>query len=363
MASTFGKALQVSVIGESHGAAVGAVADSFPPGEKIDFEAWRKFCLRRKPGKVLTTPRNESDLPEVLSGMVDMTTTGTPLAVVIRNTDTRSDDYRDMASIPRPGHADMSSLWRYGEAADRRGGGHFSGRLTAPVVALGGIALQILAKRGIVIGAHLLQAGPVCDEPFPSVDLSEAALVAPGKKEFPVISDSCGEKMKQYISGCAAKGDSCGGIVECAVIGFPAGVGSPMFDGVENRLGGVLFGIPAVKAVSFGDGFAAAASCGSANNDSFCFENGKIATSTNHCGGILGGISNGMPIKFSVAFKPTPSIAVEQDSIDLSSGKAAKLAVQGRHDPCVAIRAVPVVEAVAALVLLDLLMSERKPEI
>ena len=363
MASTFGKSLQVSVFGESHGVAIGAVADSFPPGEKIDLEALQKFCARRRPGQKLTTPRSESDAPEILSGVVDGVTTGTPLGVIIRNQDKRSSDYQNLADIPRPGHADMSSLWRYGQSADRRGGGHFSGRLTAPLVFLGGIALQILAKRNIFVGAHLLQAGGIADEKFPEVDLSEELLSAPGKKAFPVLSDECGEKMQQYIAGCAAQGDSCGGIVECAVTGFPAGVGSPIFDGIENRLSSALFGIPAVKGVSFGAGFSAADSCGSANNDSFVFNGGKIATKTNHCGGVLGGISTGMPIIFSAAFKPTPSIALAQQSIDLSSGKAATCEVEGRHDPCVAIRAVPVVEAVAALVLLDMLMSERTPKL
>ena len=363
MASTFGKSLQVSVFGESHGSAIGAVADSFPPGEKVDLEALHKFCARRRPGQVLTTPRSESDTPEILSGFFNGATTGTPLAVIIRNQDTRSSDYQKLADIPRPGHADMSALWRYGQSADRRGGGHFSGRLTAPLVALGGIALQILARRNIFIGAHLLSAGEVSDEGFPAVDLSEEILSAPGKKAFPVLSDERGEKMQEFIAACAAQGDSCGGVVECAVTGFPAGVGSPMFDGIENCLSSALFGIPAVKAVGFGAGFAAAATCGSANNDSFVFSDGRIATATNNCGGILGGISTGMPIIFSAAFKPTPSIATRQQSIDLSSGKAATLEVEGRHDPCVAIRAVPVVEAVAALVLLDMLISERTPKL
>lgn len=350
------------MFGESHGTAIGGIADSFPAGEKIDMQALASFCARRRPGQKLATPRKESDLPEILSGMRDEVTTGTPLAISIRNTDCRSADYGNCAAVPRPGHADLSAILRYGEASDRRGGGHFSGRLTAPLTVLGGIALQILAKRGIRIGAHLASAAGVEDEKFDPVDPAKE-LLAPGQKEFPVICDRCGEKMQEAIRKIAVAGDSCGGVVECAVTGFPAGVGSPMFDGIENRLAGAIFGIPAVKGLEFGSGFAGSAQCGSVNNDPFVCSDGTIRTATNNAGGILGGISSGMPVIFKVAFKPTPSISIPQQSVDVKNMTPAELTVQGRHDPCVAIRAVPVVEAVAALVMLDLLMSEKRQEI
>ncbi len=360
MSSQFGSTLKITIFGESHGRAIGGVADSFPAGETIDLAAWGAFCPRLRPGQALTTPRSEPDTPEILSGFYDGKTTGTPLAIAIYNKDCHSSDYDNCRDVPRPGHADLAAILRYGEAADRRAGGHFSGRLTAPLVALGGIAKQILSRRGIEIGAHLAAAAGGADQRFDPAALTAEAVLGPGQKAFPVIDDECGKAMQKEIRDLAIAGDSAGGVVECAAVGFPAGVGSPMFDGLENRLAAALFGVPAVKGVEFGAGFAAASARGSANNDPFVVKNGEIRTSTNNCGGILGGISTGMPIVLQVAFKPTPSIALTQESVDRRTLAPAKLQISGRHDPCVAIRAVPVVEAVMALVLLDLLMSEGK---
>ena len=362
MASTFGKALKITLFGESHGNAVGAVADGFPAGEKIDEKILRDFTARRRPGQPGTTPRKERDDFEILSGVADGRTTGAPLAVVIRNENMHSADYEILKRIPRPGHADLAALLRYGECADRRGGGHFSGRLTAPLVVVGGIARQILARRGILIGAHLASVGCAGDKAFDSVELDGKTLLAPGKKIFPVCDAKAAAKMRAVIASAQKAGDSVGGVVECAALGFPEGVGSPLFDRVECRLAEALFGLPAVRGVEFGNGFASARSKGSENNDAFCFDGKKICTKTNRHGGILGGISSGMPIVFRVAFKPTPSIGMTQKSVDLEKGVETELAVKGRHDPCVAVRAVPAVEAAASCVLLDLLLSETKPE-
>ncbi len=359
MSSTFGNTLKISIFGESHGTAAGGVADGFPPGEKIDEKELLKMLARRRPGQKNTTSRAESDLPEILSGVYNDQTTGTPVSVVIRNCDMHSRDYETLKNVPRPGHADYAALLRYGEAADRRGGGHFSGRLTAPLVALGAIARQILARRNIYVGAHLASVWNITDRAFDAVKLERETLLAPGEKEFPVCDDAAGLLMQRAIETAAMEGDSLGGVVECGVIGFPEGVGSPMFDRIECALGKVLFGIPAVRGVEFGNGFAAALLKGSANNDAFCLADGNIRTATNRHGGILGGISSGMPILLRAAFKPTPSIAKEQKSVDLSLMKETTLAVGGRHDPCVAIRAVPVVEAVTSLVLLDFLLTEK----
>ena len=362
MASTFGKALKISIFGESHGRAIGGVADGFPPGEKLDETELAHFAARRKPGQKGTTPRRESDRIEILSGIYQGKTTGTPLALLIENRNTRSADYKILQDVPRPGHADLAALLRYGECADRRGGGHFSGRLTAPLTAFGGIAKQILARRGIFIGAHLAKVYHIADASFDAAALTREALLQAGGKSFPVNDDAAGNAMQEAISAAAEAGDSLGGIVECGALGFPEGVGTPMFDRIECRLARVLFGIPAVRGVEFGNGFGAAELSGAANNDPFVRKGKKIVTAGNRHGGALGGISSGMPIVFRVAFKPTPSIAAEQKSVDLRTGKTAKLCVSGRHDPCVAVRAVPVVEAAAALVLLDLLLSEKKAD-
>ncbi len=357
MSSEFGKLLRVSVFGQSHGPAIGVTIDGLPAGEAVDRDQLQAFLARRRPGGPLSTARREDDLPEFLSGLENGVTCGAPLCAVIRNQDPRSGDYAPFADVPRPGHADYTAAVKWGGQADLRGGGHFSGRLTAPLCIAGGIALQILARRKLFIGAHLAAVGTVEDRPFPLLPTQEL-FASVAQKPLPVLDDAAGKAMRAQILAAKAEGDSVGGLIECAAVGVPAGLGSPMFEGIENRLAAALFGIPAVKGVEFGAGFAAARMRGSAHNDPFTAEGGQIRTATNHAGGILGGISDGMPIVFRLAVKPTPSIARPQQSVSLSRRKPAPLSVQGRHDPCIAPRAVPVAEAVAACVLLDILLEQ-----
>ena len=357
MSSEFGHLLKISVFGQSHGKAIGVVVDGLPAGEAIDLDELQAFLDRRKPGKNrLSTARKEADAPTFLSGLENGKTCGAPLCAVIENGDQHSGDYAGLTDTPRPGHADYTAAVKWGGQADMRGGGHFSGRLTAPLCIAGGIAKQILARRGIHVGAHLAEVAGIADDPFPLHPTAELfeKLAA---KDFPVLDDGAGERMQQAILAAREALDSVGGIVECAAIGLPAGLGDPMFDGVENRLAAALFGIPAVKGVEFGAGFAAARSRGSENNDAFSVQNGAVVTDTNHAGGILGGITNGMPILLRTAMKPTPSIARAQKTVRLSQMEEIPLEIRGRHDPCIAHRAVPVVEAVTAAVLLDLLLE------
>ena len=357
MSSEFGKLLKVSVFGQSHGTAIGVVMDGLPAGEEIDLEELQRFLDRRRPGKSpLSTARNEGDVPEFLSGLENGKTCGAPLCAIIRNSDQHSGDYAELADKPRPGHADYTAWVKWKGHADMRGGGHFSGRLTAPLCIAGGIAKQILARRGIYVGAHLRGVGGIADEPFPlhpTPELFEEVV----RKPFPVLDDKAGETMQAVILSSKEYLDSVGGVVECAAIGVPAGLGDPMFDGVENRLAAALFGIPAVKGLEFGEGFRAAALRGSENNDAFFAEGGRVRARTNHAGGVLGGITTGMPIVLRAAVKPTPSIGRPQETVRLSRLEGAELTVRGRHDPCVAHRAVPVVEAVTAAVLLDMLLE------
>ena len=357
MSSEFGKNLRVSIFGESHGPGIGVVVNGFPAGEMIDTHELNLFLARRAPGNSrLTTARKEADLPEFLSGVKDNMLTGSPFAVVIRNTNQHSADYKGFEDTPRPSHADFTAAVKWHGAADMRGGGHFSGRLTAPLCAAGGIALQILSRKGVFIGAHLYNVGGIADDSFPlhpSPDLFQSIA----KKDFPVISANQGIKMQQCIQDAAAAGDSVGGGIECAAIGLPAGLGDPMFDTVEGMLSSALFGIPGVKGVSFGSGFDCVNLRGSKHNDPFTIENGQVKTMTNNSGGIQGGITNGMPLVFRIAMKPTASIAQSQQTVSLTEMKNTKIEIHGRHDPCIAIRAVPVVEAVAALVILDLLLK------
>lgn len=357
VSSEFGKLLRVSVFGQSHGTAIGVTIDGLPAGEEIDLTELQAFLDRRRPGRSpLSTARKEGDVPEILSGLLDGKTCGAPLCAVIRNGDQHSGDYAELAGKPRPGHADYTAWVKWKGHADMRGGGHFSGRLTAPLCIAGGIAKQILARRGVYVGAHLRSIGNILDEPLPerpTADLFETIAAKP----FPAVNDKNGALMRQAIEQAKQELDSVGGVVECAAIGLPAGLGDPMFDGVENRLAAALFGIPAVKGVEFGEGFNAACLHGSQNNDAFAVEDGRIAAVTNHAGGILGGITTGMPLILRAAFKPTPSIAREQRTVSLSGMENTTLQIHGRHDPCIAHRAVPVVEAVAAAVLLDMLLE------
>lgn len=349
-----GKHIQVSVFGQSHSKAIGAVIDGLPAGVKIDSEKVAAFMRRRAPGNTkYSTKRREADEPVVLSGLVDGVTCGAPLGFLIENTNTRSSDYDNLRAVPRPGHADYPANVRYGGYQDVAGGGHFSGRLTAPLCFAGAVCLQILEQKGVKVQAHIYELAGVRDIPFDPITITDAR---PGEKVFPVISDACGEEMQAEIEKARMSADSVGGIVECAVTGMPAGLGDPMFDGVENQLARNIFGVPAVKGLEFGNGFACAKLRGSQNNDPYTIdENGKIVTTSNNNGGILGGITSGMPILFRVAVKPTSSIGKEQQSVNLNTMQPEKLVVHGRHDPCIVPRAVPVIEAVTAITMLDIL--------
>lgn len=358
MSSCYGNQLKLSVFGQSHAEAIGVVLDGLPAGEPIDLQELAGFMARRAPGAgALSTPRKEADAVRILCGLLDGVTCGAPLTVIIENTNTRSADYEKQRDIPRPSHADFTAQVKYHGWQDIRGGGHFSGRLTAPICAAGGICLQILRRRGVRIGAHVHSIAGFADAPLDPLCPDMEALRRAGERELPVLDPQAGFEMRRAILDAAADGDSVGGVVECAVTGFPAGIGDPIFDGLESRLSAMLFGIPAVRGVEFGAGFAAAGMRGSAHNDPFAVADGRIVTSANRHGGILGGISSGMPIIFRTAFKPTPSIAAEQDSVSLSRRAPEKLTVSGRHDPCIVPRAVPVVEAAAAAVLLDALLG------
>ena len=353
MSSSYGENLKLTIFGQSHSPAVGMTLEGVPAGNTVDFERLGLFLARRAPGRSdYSTPRKEPDLPEFLGGFVGNTTCGAPIAAIIRNTDTRSGDYDELRRIPRPGHADFTAQQKFGGAQDHSGGGHFSGRLTAPLCIVGGICLQLLEQQGITVISRIASIGSIRD----SGELSSSTA----EKEFPVVDDARGREMRELISAARAGGDSVGGVVECAVLGLPAGLGDPMFDGMENRIAAIVFGIPAVKGVEFGDGFGAAARTGSENNDAYIVENGRIRTATNHCGGILGGITTGMPLTFRAAFKPTPSIFAPQQSVDMKEMKEAVLSVHGRHDPCIVPRAVPCVEAAAAVAVYDALLARKK---
>ncbi len=359
MSSFWNHNITVSIFGESHGPAIGVVLDKLPSGEYIDAEELRNFMARRAPKKDGTsTPRRESDMPNILSGIYNNYTTGTPLAAFINNTDTHSQDYNNISKLARPGHADYTGALRYKGFNDVRGGGHFSGRLTAPLCFAGAICGQILERRGIYTGAHILRIHNIKDTAFDPCGISREDIISLRHKSFPVLNDRKGTSMKNDIAKAREAQDSVGGIVECMVTNVPAGIGSPIFEGLENSIAQLVFGIPAVKGIEFGAGFQAAEMLGSQNNDEFYVdERGHVLTKTNNHGGILGGISSGMPIVFRVAFKPTPSIAKEQATVDLSSLKNETLKIKGRHDPCVVPRAVPCVEAAANLAILSHMLS------
>lgn len=332
MSNTFGNRYQFTIFGQSHAPAIGVTIEGLRSGLAIDMQALQAFLDRRAPGGKYATARKEGDRPEFISGLVNGLTCGAPLTAIIRNSDTRSKDYENLRHVPRPGHADYAAMVKYGAARDVAGGGQFSGRLTAPLCIAGGIAMQILEKQGVKIAARILSVGEETDM----------------------------EKIYDLIDDLRARGDSVGGVVECTIEGAPAGVGEPMFGGMENRISQAVFGIPAVKGIEFGAGFAAASMLGSENNDEFYFDGADVKTRTNHHGGILGGITSGMPIVFRVAFKPTPSIAKEQKTVDMQKRCDTTLSITGRHDPCIVLRALPCVEAAAAVALYDaMLESER----
>lgn len=355
MSSEIGRKIKVNIFGESHGKAIGAVMDNIPAGEKIDFDALKGFMKRRQGGNnPYSTPRKESDLPEIISGVKNGVTTGAPLCLIIKNENIRSEDYK--VDVPRPGHADFTAFKKYNGFCDLCGGGHFSGRLTAALCAAGGILLQILKRRGINITAHLSSVYGEADDGLNLIeyDASQAELIQ--KSDFPVLNKEKGEKMKKNIEKARSQGDSVGGTVECVIYGVPAGIGNPMFEGLENSISAAMFGIGGVKGIEFGSGFGAAELRGSQNNDEFYISGGEVKTKTNNHGGILGGISSGMPIVFNTAFKPTPSISKEQRSVSFSKNENVNLSVKGRHDPCIAVRAVPCVEAAAAIVIADFIL-------
>ena len=367
MPSTFGNALRVTVFGQSHSQAVGCVVEGLPSGHVVDMEALGRFMARRAPGQgPWTTPRKEADLPRIVSGLNPRgATCGAPLAIVIENTNTRSRDYDNLMAVPRPGHADYTAWAKWHGNQDVPGGGHFSGRLTAPLCAAGGIALQMLAERGVRVGAHLLSVADVRDVPLCALDNAPASQVRlqgqldalTDGRTFPTIDAEAGKAMLAAIDDARRELDSVGGVVECVATGMPAGVGSPMFDGIENLIARAAFGVPAVKGVEFGRGFEAARLRGSEDNDPYRMVDGTVTPVTNNAGGALGGITTGAPVLFRMALKPTSSISRPQESVDLTSGSDATLEVHGRHDPCVATRAVPVAEAICALALLDALLS------
>jgi len=357
MASDFGKKVKITIFGQSHSEAIGVVIDGLPVGEEIDLDAVQKFMERRAPGRnAYSTSRKEADLPRVVSGLFEGKTCGAPICAIIENTNTRSKDYDKLKDLPRPGHADFTAWVKYDGYNDHRGGGHFSGRLTAPLCFAGAVCKQILERKGIHVGAHILSIKGVKDTSFDAVEISAKTLQEVAEKAFPVQNDAVGEEMQAVIAAAKEKGDSVGGIVECAITGLPVGVGEPMFDGLESVLAQAIFAIPAVKGVEFGAGFGVAELFGSENNDDFIYnEDGTVKTKTNNHGGSLGGIASGMPLVFRAAFKPTPSISMKQDTISISKRENDRLAVTGRHDPCIVPRAVPVVEAAAAVAILDLL--------
>ncbi len=359
--NTYGKNLKITIFGQSHAPAIGVILDGFPAGITIDMQGIGRFMQRRASnGAAYATKRREPDIPEFVSGLVNGTTCGAPIAAIIHNTDTRSSDYPAALDIPRPAHADYTAWVQTGGHNDIAGGGQFSGRLTAPLCIAGGLCLQLLQSKGIYIAAHILSIGDTEDLPFDPVTVdcktvSEAIAQGP-----PTLDAAAWAKMLAEIEAARRNGDSLGGVIECAVSGLPAGLGSPMFEGMENRISSAVFGVPAVKGISFGSGFAGTRLRGSQNNDAFIMQNGAVRTRTNNHGGILGGITSGMPIVFQAAIKPTPSIAQEQDSVSLSEQKNVKLQIHGRHDPCIVPRAVPCIEAATAIALCDTLLDHQQ---
>ncbi len=355
MSSMFNGNIKISIFGESHGAAIGAVLDGLPAGENIDLAEVIFQMQRRAPGQnSFSSARREEDTPQIISGLFEGHTTGAPLCALIENTNAKPSDYNELKSLLRPGHADYPAHVKYKGFNDVRGGGHFSGRLTAALTFCGAVCRQILARRGVTIGAHIYSIHEVCDVPF-ETNISEELLSRLSRENFALIDASRKEKMLDEIHRAKTAGDSVGGIIECAINNVPAGVGGPIFDGIENKISSLVFAIPSVKGVEFGAGFRAAAMLGSQNNDEFAVKAGKVFTRTNNHGGILGGVTSGMPIVFRCAIKPTPSISRPQATVNINTLQPAEIIVSGRHDPCIVPRAVPVVEAVAAVAMMDFL--------
>lgn len=362
MESSTGENIKITIFGESHSPEIGVTIDGFPVGFEIDEEKLAAFMARRAPGKdEFSTQRKEADKVVFLSGLTDGKTDGSTIRAVIYNSNQRSKDYSELRDKPRPGHADYTARMKYGEKYDVSGGGHFSGRLTAPLCIAGGICLQWLESKGITVGAHIASIHGINDKKFDRTNITADELSALKEKPFTCIDDEAAEKMKAEILAAKDDCDSVGGTVECAVVGLPTGLGGPMFSGIESKISHTVFGIPAVKGIEFGAGFESTELFGSENNDEFYFdENGNVKTRTNNCGGILGGISNAMPLIFTTAFKPTPSIFKTQNTVSFEAKENTTLNIVGRHDPCIVQRAVPVVEAVAAFTIADMMIGENK---
>ncbi|MCC0629373.1 MULTISPECIES: chorismate synthase [unclassified Clostridioides] len=356
MSGIWGNNLKISIFGESHGNAIGINIDGLPSGIELDLEKIDKEMKRRAPGKnSISTSRNESDIPEILSGYFNGRTTGTPLCAIIRNSDTRSKDYGELKNLMRPGHADFTGHVRYSGFNDYRGGGHFSGRITAPLVFCGAICKQILLQKGIEIGAHIKKIKNIEDMSFDYVGITKQQLSNLQTLELPLLDLSKEEAMKNTIIDAKNQGDSVGGIVECAVVGVNVGIGNPFFDSVESTLSHLLFSVPSVKGVEFGLGFKLTDMYGSQSNDEMYYEGIQVKSKTNNNGGIIGGITTGMPIIFKVAIKPTPSISRQQNTVNIKYKKDDILSIKGRHDPCIVQRAIPVIEAVTAIGIFDLM--------
>ena len=361
MSGIAGLNIKLTIFGESHGPAIGVVLDGLPPGLELDLSFISQEMRRRAPGgSALTTARQEKDEFQLQSGFFNGFTTGTPLCALIKNKDQHSNDYSQLASTPRPGHADYAGYVHYHGFNDYRGGGHFSGRLTAPLVFAGAVAKQALAQRGIILGAHILSISDLKEAGFAPLGVEDALLKSLQRSAFPVLDETKGRLMQERILQAKAEQNSVGGVIEVLVQHLPAGIGAPYFDSLESRLSQALFSVPAVKAVEFGDGFEITLHTGAEMNDAMHYVEGKVTGYSNHNGGITGGISNGMPVLFRVGIKPTPSIAREQRTVNLQEQKDASLCVTGRHDPCIVPRAVPVIEAVTAWTVWDLLLENNK---
>lgn len=356
MSGIWGRNLKVSIFGESHGTGIGITIDGLPSGFEIDLDKVNFEMGRRAPGKSpLSTARKEGDNVEILSGFFEGKTTGTPLCGIIRNKDNRSRDYGKLRDLMRPGHADYTGNVRYNGFNDYRGGGHFSGRITAPIVFAGAICKQILEKEGIKITSHVKSIGKVEDINFNSLEIEEEIMNNLLNMELPVLDKSVEEKMCEEILNAKSEGDSVGGIIECAITGIKAGVGSPFFYSIESVISHLLFSVPAVKGVEFGEGFNITKIRGSEANDSMYYDGDQVKTRTNNNGGIIGGISNGMPIIFRAGIKPTASIIKKQETINIKTKENEELVIEGRHDPCIVQRAIPVIECIAAIGILDLM--------
>lgn len=359
MNGTWGSSLGLTIYGESHGNGLGVVINNLPPGIQLDLEGIRTEMDRRKPGtSKLATPRSEADAFEILSGYFEEHTTGAPLAILIRNTNQRSRDYSKVKDVLRPGHADWTAFEKYGGFQDYRGGGHFSGRLTAGIVFAGAVAQQILLSKGITIGALIKSVGEITSETITLHEIMSSDFTQWKKDSFPVMESSKKEEMIRAIDKARESHDSIGGQIFVAAKGIPAGLGQPFFHSMESKIAHIMFSVPAVKGIEFGEGFDLTRMLGHEANDEIFAEDGKILSRTNNNGGILGGITNGMPIEVTVAIKPTPSIGLKQKTINIKSGESVEHSVEGRHDPCILPRAVPVLESVLAIAILDAMMDE-----